>query len=100
MNRLVKICVKGMMLRRLLLQEGNQNLEKTEDKVADMVNKMKRHGEKKPSAAELVEEVKKEDKKQNIAVPSIQELAQKKDVEHKSAEQLTKELLRKGTLRK
>jgi len=94
----VREAVKEEEEKKLEVERIEQ--EKTEDKVAEMVNKMKRHGEKKPSAAELIEEVKKEDKKQNIAVPSIQELAQKKDVEHKSAEQLTKELLRKGTLRK
>jgi large subunit ribosomal protein L10 len=83
----------------------------TDDKVAEMVAKMKKF-KKQPSASQLVEEVKEEVKiKEEIKkepkqekVPSVQELTERKNKEEKkndmaSAEQLLEKLKKKGTLR-
>lgn len=81
--------------------------ETTENKVADMVAKIKKHATgKAPTADKIIEDIKKEEPKEKpiedaIEVPSAHELAQKKKIEeHKKAEEFTKELLKKGTLRK
>jgi len=71
--------------------------ETTEEKVAGMVSKLKIHAEgKEPTAEKIIKEISEEPKR-----PSSHDLAnKKKDDEHKMAEKLAKELLRKGTLRK
>jgi large subunit ribosomal protein L10 len=75
--------------------------ETTEDKVAEMVAKMKKRAVgKEPTAEKIVEEIIKEAPKPKEKVPSIHELDEKKKKEeHKKAEELAKQLLRKGTLR-
>lgn len=78
--------------------------ESTKEKVADIVKKTKEFSEGKiPSADQIIDEVNKEfpkiieEKKEKI--PSAHELAQKKSEENDDITNLTKKLMKKGTLR-
>ncbi len=69
--------------------EKTEKAVETDKKVDGMVKKMKQFASgKQPNAEKILDDVKKEEE------------PEQKDKEHKEAEELTKELLKKGTLRK
>jgi large subunit ribosomal protein L10 len=100
---------KELEKERIAKEKEFEKVQSTDNKVADMVAKTKQFVKGKvPSAEKLVEQASPEKPKEKKApkkekVPSIQELKEKKEKKKKEladVENLAKELVKKGTLRK
>jgi large subunit ribosomal protein L10 len=97
-------------------QKAEKELASTDDKIAKMVEQTKQKAQgTQPTAEKLVEEVKEEPKKDDVPsiqdlakgkvapskdIPSAHDLAKRKKEDSKDVEDLAKELVKKGTLRR